>query len=117
MALDFPASSFSAGPGLGGRELTGAEERAFRRRRLQTRFALAALVVAVPVLAVLSISAFMKPSVVTRSRSYSNGNPEVVAEYVGAKRNGAFTAYCSNGKVKTEGFYKNDDEDGHWIRS
>src|SRR5438270_9694777 len=108
MALDFPASSSSAGSGLGGRALTASEERAFRRRRLQTRVALAALVLAVPALAVFSIAALMKPSAVTRTRSYANGTPEVVAEYVGGKKSGAFTQYYSNGKMKAAGFYADD---------
>ena len=73
MALDVPTSSFSAGSGVGGRELTAAEERAFKRRRLQARVALVAVVLAVPALVVFVIGQVMKPSVVQRTRSYSNG--------------------------------------------
>src|SRR4051812_4582974 len=116
MALDLPASAFSAGSGLGGRELTAAEESAFQRRRRNTRLALAALVIAVPVVAVLVIGQVMKPSVDRRTRSFANGSPEVVAEYVDAKKNGAFTEYYGNGKKKADGHYRNDVEDGHWVR-
>ena len=45
-----PSSSFSAGSGLAGRELTAKEERAFKRRRLQAVALMCLVAVGVPAL-------------------------------------------------------------------
>lgn len=97
MSPRLPASSFSAGaPTPEGRELTAAEQGAFRRRRIQPIVGVAAVVIVIAVV-------FGGLGAGT-NQSGQGSRPRRQIEYY------------KNGNKKTEGFYSKHFESGDWTR-
>ncbi|MCC7109146.1 MAG: toxin-antitoxin system YwqK family antitoxin [Deltaproteobacteria bacterium] len=112
LARVIPASPFSAGTGLPGRELTPAEERAFARRRRAARIALVALMVAVPFAIGVIVVTATEPRVDLRVKRYNSGGIEQMAEWVGPVKHGAFTEFFTNGQKRAEGVYFENEKHG-----
>lgn len=112
LARVLPASPFSAGSGLPGRELTPAEERAFARRRRAMIASLAALALAVPVAIGVIVVLATEPRVDRRIKRYNSGGIEQVADWVGPVRHGPFVEYFTNGVKRAEGAFANNQKHG-----
>ncbi|MCC7071414.1 MAG: toxin-antitoxin system YwqK family antitoxin [Deltaproteobacteria bacterium] len=114
-----PASPFSAGSGLPGRELTPAEQRMFALRHRLAQVALAAVALAVPVLIGVIVVAANEPRTQVRTKYFNSGGIEEAVSWSGAVRHGPYTQYFTNGQRRAEGSYYLGEKDGqihtwHW---
>jgi antitoxin component YwqK of YwqJK toxin-antitoxin module len=113
--MTHPSTSFSAGAGwTNGRELTAAEQLAFRRRQRAVRLSMIALMIAVPLCVVGVAWLAQQPHVDKRTRFYPTGQKQAELEFVGTMRNGSVVEYFENGVVRARGHYTRDVEDGLW---